>query len=207
VIGVAAWLSIVLAGLVGSAHAASNLFPLAMTLVFWVGVSLASALLGDVWSLVDPLRIFARLLERRSPPPPPPGRSGTGGGTRWLPFVGTAGFFLLELASPWRSSPRVWSAALLGYTAVMVALSRRRGGREWLGRADGFAVLFGAVGRTGRFARREDGVLVFRPPLAGLCARTSLAEAVGPLLVTVDQSPSRGSPPTASARSSSTVRT
>jgi hypothetical protein len=54
-----------------------------------------------------------------------------------------------------------------------------------LGRADGFAVLFAAVGRTGMFARREDGVLVFRPPLAGLCARTGLAEAVGPLLVTV----------------------
>lgn len=181
--GVAVWLSVVLAGLAGSAHAASNLSPLAMTLAFWVGVSLASAVLGDVWSLVDPLRTFAGLVERRSPSPPV--RHSFGRETRWLPLVGAGGFFWLELASPWRSSPRAWSAALLGYTVVMVGLSRRRGGREWLGRADGFAVLFAAMGRAGAFARREDGVLVVRPPLAELCARTTSAGAVGPLLVTL----------------------
>lgn len=143
-LAVAALLLVVIAGAVGNQHPNRNLAPTAVWVLWWVGVAYASALVGDVWAIVNPWATLFAATERASEP-------GADRAAEWLGAWPAVALFLafawIELVLPGRAEPAQLALLALGYTLVagagMVALGRSR----WLRRGDPFAVAFGTLAR------------------------------------------------------------
>ena len=85
----------------------------------------------------------------------------------WWAVATLAAFVWLELAYVDSSSPRAVAVFLVAYTAVMLSGAAVRG-RHWVGRSDGFGVLFSCLSAMGPLARGDEGGLKLRWPMAGL---------------------------------------
>ncbi|EQD86770.1 hypothetical protein A8924_1560 [Saccharopolyspora erythraea NRRL 2338] len=153
-------LFVVAVAFLGPAGTGANLAPWVLYVTFWVGLVPASALLGPVWRVVNPLRTLHRLLPARERPLP-----------TWLGYWPAAGWLLafvwLELVAPARSDPRLVGAVIVGYAAVNLAAAAVYG-PAWFARGDGFEVYSTLIARLSPIGRRADGALVLRNPLAGL---------------------------------------
>ncbi len=178
-VGVALFAVLVYAGLAGTQTASANVVPTFVYVVFWVGIPVASVLVGDVFRLFNPWRALARGVAwagaRLAPgalpaPLPYPARLG-----RWPAFVAILGFGWLELAYQSRDDPSTLAVLALAYALVQLAGMSFYGIDAWSERADGFGVYFNLFARLSPWERR-DGVLHLRPPLSGV---TSLPEAPG----------------------------
>ena len=137
--------------------------------VFWVGVvAVASALLGPVWRLLNPLRtvhLVICLALRRDPDKAwVTYRPGWG---LWPAAALLASFLWLELVAPDRASVVVIREYATAYAVVGLVAAGVFGSR-WFERGDGFEVLSSLFGKLSVVGRRDDGVLVVRSPLAGL---------------------------------------
>jgi hypothetical protein len=151
------------AALGGPPETARNLAPWALYVTFWVGLLPASLLLGPVWRIANPLRLLHRGLRRALPAAP---------GTARLPALGlwpAAAFLVLflwlELVYPGRADPTTVAVFLIGYSVVQLALALWFG-EDWFAHGDGFEVYSTLIGRLSPWARRDDGRLVRRNPLA-----------------------------------------
>ncbi|MFN0090595.1 MAG: hypothetical protein ACKVWR_10075 [Acidimicrobiales bacterium] len=184
-LGVAAWALTLAAAWFGAADSSANIAPVAVYVVFWVGVALASALLGDLWRVLNPFDTLAALAgavkARRwpGPAPEPPHHW-----TLYPAAAGIAAFAWLELAYHEPASPRVLALALTLYSTLMLAGAVRRG-RAWLRVGDGFAALFSLLGLLGPFFRGRSGELRVRWPLAGLAADPPRRGVAALVLVTL----------------------
>jgi len=165
-------------GLVGPPATEDNLAPWVLYVVFWVGLAVVSPLLGPVWRAVNPVRTLARLLRRSSAPS---GRRRLPERLGYLPAAAVlAGFVWLELVAPARADPRLVGALVLGYLAVTLVLVAVYG-EQWCARGDGFEVLSTQLARLAPVARRADGTLVLRNPLAGLVGRETERRGARPV--------------------------
>ena len=166
VVGMALYVLLVVAALFGDADTVDNIAPVFVYVVFWVGVTLVCALVGNLWTVVNPFDTLAALLERvrggSTTGPPPAYRWG-----RWPAVAALAGFLWLELVYPDRAQPRTLGIATLVYTAAVLA-GVARWGRGWLRQGEGFTVFFGLLGRMAPLYADDDGRIRARPPLAGL---------------------------------------
>lgn len=154
------------AGLVGVDNSAVNVAPVAVFVIFWVGLPVVSAVLGGFWARLSPFDTVVTLVDMAR------GQRVAGGsapvGTVGLAaVVGIAGFLWLELAYHSPASPRVLGWALVGYAVAMVG-GGLRFGRAWLRSNDGFVVLTSLVGSMAPLYRRGDGALAVRVPFTGL---------------------------------------
>jgi hypothetical protein len=137
---------------------------------FWVGLVVASLLLGPVWRLLNPLRTISAGLARLAGDPdeertrPLPAWVGY-----WPAAAGLAVFAWLELVYPYRDQPYTLLAFFLLYAWAQVVAAFRYGER-WYARGDGFEVYSTLVGHLAPIGRRADGRLGLRNPLAGLAA-------------------------------------
>jgi hypothetical protein len=140
--------------------------------IFWVGVPVASVLLGDVFAPLNPWRTTARLLRRlltmlrRGERPPTlsyPRRLGM-----WPAVAGIVGFAWLELVYLDRDYPATLAALSIGYFTLMLAGMMAFGVEEWSGAADAFGVYFNLISRLSALVRDEHGVLWLRRPLSGI---------------------------------------
>lgn len=157
----------------GTDRPSQNLAPTFIYVLFWVGITVASVIFGNVWSVLDPWRtvadvvawLSARIGVRRTASEYP----------RWLgiwPAVLLLGSFtVLELVYRDPARPRVLAFAILLYSVVtwsgMVAFGRR----DWGLNGDGFRVYFGFLSRVSLFGSRivngrKEAVL--RQPLSRL---------------------------------------
>jgi len=170
-VGVAVYAATVVSGLAGTQVPLANLAPTVVYVLFWVGVPVASVLLGDVFRLLSPWRALARGCAwlagrvRRAPLPAPlpyPRRLG-----HWPAVATIAAFAWLELVSVQRDEPRLLALLALAYGAVQLLGMSVYGIEAWSARGDGFAVYFGLFARMAPLTRR-DGWLRLRPPLGGL---------------------------------------
>ncbi len=153
--------------IVMSALANSDLPAYVLFVGFWVGVPIVSAILGDVWSLLNPFAALADLF------------GGADVGIRddgWLDRAGLypaaimlLGFGWLELAHPDPANPNVVLGYLVLYALVLI-VGGLVWGRRFIDQADAFGVYFGLIGRMGVFQRDAEGQLRLRAPLAGLSA-------------------------------------
>jgi hypothetical protein len=136
--------------------------------VLWVGLVVASLLLGPVWRLLNPLRtvheLVARVLRadpRRGPLPLP----------RWLGYwpavLGLLAFVWMELVSPSPDST-VTLFWFFGTYAVVHLTAAALFGSHWFDRGDAFETYSDLIGRLAPVGRRGDGRLVLRTPLDGL---------------------------------------
>ena len=95
VLSVALFALVILAGLVGNQTAVLNLAPTVVWVIWWVGFGLFVALVGNLWALVNPLKVVFEWADGLA--------AASGWTSAWTAtpptrYVGTSG-------RPWRSSP------------------------------------------------------------------------------------------------------
>ncbi|RBY89342.1 hypothetical protein [Blastococcus sp. TF02A-30] len=158
---------VVVAALAGPDETARNLAPWVLYVTFWVGLVPASLLLGPVWRVANPLRLLHRVLRPLVPRAP---------GAHLLPALGLwpaaaslLVFVWLELVYPGRAEPVTVAVFLVGHAVVHVGLSLWFGER-WFASGEAFEAYSTLIARLSPWARRDDGRLVLRSPLANAMA-------------------------------------
>ena len=171
IVGVALFAIVVYAGLAGEQNFTSNLAPTSVYVIFWVGIPIASAFVGDLFRPLNPWRALGRLTGwtlqragyRRGPL--------LGAYPEWLgrwPAAATLlAFAWLELVYPSKDDPSLLAILMLAYGAAQLAGMVAFGVERWCERADGFGVYFGLIARLSPLSWR-DRELCFRRPLSGL---------------------------------------
>lgn len=147
-----------------------NFAPTFVYVIFWLGVPLLSALLGNVWSVLSPWRAIADAtvwaMERLGFQAKPVLDSQWTWG-RYPAAVALFAFVALELAHPSPAAPRTLGIAVCLYTYWALAGMAVYGRETWTRYGEGFAVAFGLIARIAPFAVRDRQV-VARWPFSGL---------------------------------------
>jgi len=166
----------VIAGLYGTRDPVMNLAPTLVWIVFWAGLSLVAACIGNAWTFLDPwrtvfewLHALARRLGRKQ---------GIALGWRYpralgawpavalLPAVGWVEVVYPEGAEPYRLA-----CIVLTWSTVTLLGSVCFGRATWQRNVDVFAIYFATLGRFAPLAAgRESHTLVVRPPGRALTA-------------------------------------
>lgn len=179
-LGLASLVLVLTAATWGDPSAADNLAPVAVYVMFWVGMQVVSAVTGDVWRLLNPFDTIAAGIRRgvgRAPARPE-------AGPEWTAAVMLFSFLWLELAYFESAEPRAIAIWLTAYTTLAVA-GGVAWGRDWLRRSEGFGVLFGLLAHLAPIGRDEEGRLRLRAPLSGLSQVHATPGIVGVIIVTL----------------------
>lgn len=163
-------LLVVAAGLFGDQTPTRNLAPTAIWIVWWVGFAYMSALVGNLWAVINPVAAvfaWAEAAARRWPRLPRPTLA-----RRWparlgaWPAIGLfAGFAWTELVFEGRAIPQRLALLLIAYAVVTWVAMALVGRAAWLENGDPFAVAFGILARfapmeirsTARACARDGG--------------------------------------------------
>ena len=169
VLGLAAFAATLFAALWGSTEPGANISSFAVYIIFWVGMPLVTALLGDVWAALNPFYTLADLgaWARARAAGRPMSEAEPSAGHHWWAVAAIFCFAWLELAYHNSGSPRAIGAFMAVYATAMLA-GACVGGRGWVRQADGFGVLFTKISALAPVRRDESGVRRVRFPLAGL---------------------------------------
>ena len=141
--------------------------PVVVFVWFWVGLAFAHAFVGNLWATLSPFDTLGRLLgfdesERESTRLYP-----KAWGT-WPAAILLFGFVWLELVDPFAGRPGTLGFAIAGYTLITLGGMAVYGRRAWARHGEAFAVYLGLFARMAPLSRDPDGLVVWRPPLAGL---------------------------------------
>jgi hypothetical protein len=187
-LAIASLLLIMVAGIRGTQIPTTNITPTVVYVIFWVGVPVLSAVLGDVWPLFNPWRAIARTgvwVGRRTglsrgfgQPLGYPHRLG-----RWPAVVGLIGFAWLELVYINRDSPEALALLTAGYALAQLVAMAFFGIDEWSSRGDAFTVAFNIYSLLSPL-EYHDGAVFRRRPLSGLTTFECVPGTV-PLLCTM----------------------
>jgi hypothetical protein len=152
VLSVALFFLVIIAGLVGTRSYSENLAPTMVWVIWWIGLAYVSALLGNLWALINPWKITWEWLEglfQRSNPgealslnlPYP----------KWLDvwpglmlFVAFAWF---ELVYPNAGVPSILSSMVLVYSLIIWTGMALFGKDTWLAHGEAFNLVFGLLAR------------------------------------------------------------
>jgi hypothetical protein len=169
-IGLVAVAWIVAQGILGNSSDGA-VAPLFLWVYGWVGVALASALIGPVWHFLDPFSTLhdlgAGLLRRLGigawSPADYPERLG-----RWPAAVGFVAIVWLELVDA-GGGPSTLFVVLIGYTVFTLAMMAQFGRDTWRSNGETFTVWFRLLGRLAAYERvDEDGRVRRRSFASGL---------------------------------------
>lgn len=177
-VGLAAFAFVVTAGWAGDPDSLDNLAPVALYVVFWVGLQLVSALVGDIWAWLSPFDTVALVVGAASARirgrETAAARSGDAGSAHRRPDWGHVpaaatilAFAWLELVHPDRTSPRLLAGVITAYAVVILA-GAARWGRAWLRENEGFGVWFRILAHMAPVTVDPEGRLRLRPPISGL---------------------------------------
>lgn len=156
----AAFLVVFLAAAFGSTLLGSNIAPLVIFVVWWIGLVPITALFGNVWREINPWVTIASLLrfqkhEAKHQLP------------KWLGVWPSAGIILvfawLELVYPTPAEPRLIAVILGAYSLLTLWGMRRYGVNPWLDSSEGFSVYTGLLALLAPVEVRN-GQLGFRMP-------------------------------------------
>ena len=193
VVAAAVFVLVIAAGLLGDQAPTNNLAPAMVWVVWWVGLAYASALVGDLWALVNPwstLFAWAEAAYRRLRPGselslrrPYPAEWGAWPGVALFAVYAWAELVYADAAVP----VRIGQMAVV-YSAVTWAGMFVFGRDVWLRNGEAFSLAFGFLARFSPTEVRER-TLYLRPYAAGLLRRetvsTSMMVFVVLLLATV----------------------
>ena len=176
VLAVGAFALVVAAGLFGDEAPTKNLAPTMVWVVWWVGLAYVSALVGDVWALVNPWRTlfeWAEAVVRRVRPGaelslrrPYPAEWGA-----WPGVLLFACFAWVELVYAEAAVPVRIAQMALVYSAITWAGMVVFGKEVWLRNGEAFSLAFGLLARFAPTEIRVTGEqreLCLQPFAAGL---------------------------------------
>jgi hypothetical protein len=163
--GVLLFLLVLAAGLFGADEPTGNIAPVLVWVLWWVGLLLASAFIGNLWPALDPWSTLYRLARRALGRPP---ATAAAPGSAWPAVLLFFAFAWLELVSSLGESPRSLALLVLAYSLGAWSAMALCGEAAWRTRADPFRRVFGLFGRFAPLGRDGAGSLVLRPPGAGL---------------------------------------
>jgi hypothetical protein len=151
-LGVGLYLLVVVAGLEGTQSPLKNIAPAMVWAIWWVGMAYVSALLGNLWALVNPLDALfasAESICRRLRPGQPltlglryPESFGV-----WPAVALFLTFIWMEMAWEAADHPASLAAAMLAYSALTWLGMLLFGRSEWLRRGEVFSIVFGLIAR------------------------------------------------------------
>ncbi|MBH0776766.1 hypothetical protein [Nocardia bovistercoris] len=176
--GVAATAFVLAIAFLGADDSARNPGPGVLYIYVWVGVMIASLLVGPVWKIVSPPRALHRavcaLSGRRvteSLFAYPPGLG------RWPAVVGLFSFVWLELVYPEPGSVAAVTTWIVGYLVVTTA-GLIVFGVAWGENGDPLEVYSSLLARLSPVGRRDTGEPVLRAPLDNLAGTPAVAGSV-----------------------------
>ena len=151
-VSVGLFLLTVAAGALGSQAPVENLAPTMVWILWWVGIAYVSALLVNVWALINPLKIifdWADALYRRFNPGDQLslGRSYPEKLGVWPSFVLFFIFAWVELVYPNSATPRNIAFCIVAYSMVTWTGMVIYGKDVWLSKGEAFSVVFGLLAR------------------------------------------------------------
>lgn len=160
VLAVVLFIALIASGLIGPQdEPQDNVLPITVWVLWWVGLTVLVALVGDVWSTVNPLRILAEWFvgvarKLRFPTDRPlyvlPAALGV-----W-PAVGLfLAFAWAELVWTGNGVPAKLAGAILFYSALTWVAMAAFGIRTWLDRGEAFSLFFALIGRYAVFDLRK----------------------------------------------------
>jgi hypothetical protein len=144
--------------LFGSEDLNRNWAPIAIFVVWWIGIALCAAFLGDIWRVMHPVAWLARRLgiaEDRGTYPPWAGV--------WIAYVGLLVFVWLELVYPTAAHVRLLGVLVLAWVVLTFVGIVRHGVTAWLDHGEPFAVYTRVLSHL---APRKDGH--WRKPVVAL---------------------------------------
>jgi hypothetical protein len=148
--------------------------------IWWVGMAYVSALLGDLWALVNPLDTLFAWAEALWARLRPGGRLAIGlrypeALGAWPAVVLFLTFVWMELVWERSDTPAYLAAAMLAYAAFTWLGMLLFGREQWLGRGEVFTLVFGLMARFAPTEMRESDfgsrTLHLRPYGVGLLSR------------------------------------
>jgi len=186
-IAVAGYLLVVAAGFAGNQNPFKNVAPVTVWALWWVGMAYVSALVGDVWKIVNPLETIFRVAERaglralRRELPPAAGV--------WPAVALYLVFIWMEIAWDASDRPAAIAAAIAAYSLVTWIGMFVFGAEAWLAHCEAFARLFGTLARfSPSEVRVAGGRLIewrLRPYAVGLLPRAPLGISEIALVVVI----------------------
>jgi hypothetical protein len=139
--------------------------PIVVYAWFWVGLTFAHALFGNLWATLSPFDTMGRLVGLDQGPPrlEYPASWGT-----WPAAIGLLLFVWIELVDPFGAYLGSLGILIVAYTLIQIAGMQRYGRRAWIQNAEAFSVYFGLIAAIAPFERDPNRRVVLRPPLSGL---------------------------------------
>jgi len=175
VLGLAAFVLVIAAGLVGEQHPARNIAATLVWIVWWIGLAFTAAFVADIWPWLNPWRTIAIIAGRILPP-----RAARDYPRRWAEWPAVCGLFLFvwfELVYPAPSHPRTIALVALAYSVVTLSGMAVFGRESWVRRGEAFTLFFALLGRFAPISVGRGGVR-FRPWAGGLARHTPLSGAM-----------------------------
>jgi hypothetical protein len=170
-VGIALFGIVVYSGLAGEQNFTSNLAPTFIYVIFWVGIPIASAFVGNLFRPLNPWLALARLgrwlLARAGYRRGPLLGSYPSSWGRWPAAATLLAFAWLELVYPSKDDPRLLAILMLAYGGAQLAGMAAFGVETWNERADGLGVYFGLMARLSPLSW-HDRELRLRAPLSGV---------------------------------------
>jgi hypothetical protein len=168
-IGLLAWLWIIAQGILGG-ESSGAVAPLFLWIFGWVGMAMASFLIGPVWHFLDPFSTLhdlgAGLLRRLGVSSWDVASYPTWLG-KWPAVIGLIVVVWIELVL--EAAPSTLFIVLVGYTALTLAMMAQFGRDTWRANAEVFTVWFRLLGRLAPYALAdEDGRVRRRTFASGL---------------------------------------
>ena len=153
------FLTVIIAGLFGTQTLPEkNILPTTVWVIWWVGLAFFSALLGDLWNLVNPWRIIAewtsnitcryRLVSFQKK------KTLSRFSSVWPAVIVFAGFSWAELVWPDRAIPYSLAIAIIIYSVITWIGMYFKGIEEWLSQGEAFTILYGLFAKFSRIEYR-----------------------------------------------------
>ena len=181
----AAFIVIIVAGLRGDQNPYRNIAPTVVWIIWWIGFAYVSALLGDLWAVINPWRTIFEAVDTiyRGVTRRPglslglhyPAALGV-----WPAFVLLLAFAWIELVYPNPAVPRFIASLAIAYSVLTLAGMLLFGCERWLERGEVFALVFGTFARFAPIELRTgaDRTLRLRPFGAGLLDTAAISTSM-----------------------------
>jgi hypothetical protein len=186
-VAVAIYLFVIFAGFAGEQNAFKNIVPVTVWALWWVGLAYFSALIGDLWKLVNPLETIFAAMERAFRLASPR-RAWPAAAQSWPAVALYLVFLGLEIAWEGSDTPSRIALVIVLYSLLTWAGMWLFGREAWLAHGEVFTRVFGVLARFSPIhiglTDRRVTEWHLRPYAVGLVPRAPL-DASGVALVLV----------------------